>query len=75
MAMADDRQRHLPLPEDRVSPRGRELAFPEAVLLVDPIEPEFKGEVKKLKQSKFFFFKNCANFLKKDTYNVYCVGG
>lgn len=45
MAMADDRQRRLPRPEDRVPPRGRELAFPEAVLLVDPIEPEFKGEV------------------------------
>ncbi|XP_042014710.1 probable rhamnogalacturonate lyase B isoform X1 [Salvia splendens] len=45
MAMSDDRQRRLPRPEDRVPPRGRELAFPEAVLLVDPIEPEFKGEV------------------------------
>lgn len=55
MAMADDRQRHLPLPEDRVPPRGRELAFPEAVLLDDPIEPEFKGEVKK-PQHKLYFF-------------------
>ncbi|KAH6764969.1 Rhamnogalacturonate lyase family protein [Perilla frutescens var. frutescens] len=45
MAMSDDRQRSLPRPEDRVPPRGKELAFPEAVLLVDPIEPEFKGEV------------------------------
>nr|GME00330.1 probable rhamnogalacturonate lyase B [Ipomoea batatas] len=45
MAMADDRQRFLPLPEDRLSPRGKELAYPEAVLLVDPVEPEFKGEV------------------------------
>lgn len=45
MAMADDRQRRLPRPEDRDPPRGRALAFPEAVLLVDPIEPEFKGEV------------------------------
>ncbi|KAG6400414.1 hypothetical protein SASPL_137245 [Salvia splendens] len=45
MAMSDDRQRRLPRPEDHVPPRGRELAFPEAVLLVDPIEPEFKGEV------------------------------
>ncbi|XP_031124651.1 probable rhamnogalacturonate lyase B [Ipomoea triloba] len=45
MAMADDRQRFLPLPEDRLPPRGEELAYPEAVLLVDPVEPEFKGEV------------------------------
>ncbi|XP_057794194.1 uncharacterized protein LOC131010607 isoform X2 [Salvia miltiorrhiza] len=45
MAMSDDRQRRMPRPEDRLPPRGRELAFPEAVLLVDPIEPEFKGEV------------------------------
>lgn len=45
MAMADDRQRPMPLPEDRLPPRGKELAYPEAVLLVDPVEPEFKGEV------------------------------
>lgn len=45
MVMADDRQRLMPLPEDRVPPRGKELAYPEAVLLVDPVEPEFKGEV------------------------------
>ncbi|KAL2529648.1 Rhamnogalacturonan endolyase [Forsythia ovata] len=25
-------------------PRGRELAYPEKVLLFDPVEPEFKGE-------------------------------
>ncbi|KAK4428607.1 putative rhamnogalacturonate lyase A [Sesamum alatum] len=40
-----EKQRRVPLPEDRVPPRGKELAFPEAVLLVDPVEPEFKGEV------------------------------
>lgn len=45
--MADDRQRLMPLPEDRVPPRGKELAYPEAVQLVDPVEPEFKGEVYK----------------------------
>ncbi|XP_019237627.1 PREDICTED: probable rhamnogalacturonate lyase B isoform X3 [Nicotiana attenuata] len=45
MVMADDRQRLMPLPEDRVPPRGKELVYPEAVLLVDPVEPEFKGEV------------------------------
>ncbi|CAI9116111.1 OLC1v1017179C1 [Oldenlandia corymbosa var. corymbosa] len=45
MALSDDRQRYLPLPDDRLAPRGKELAYPEAVLLVDPVEPEFKGEV------------------------------
>ncbi|KAL0324955.1 UNVERIFIED_CONTAM: hypothetical protein Sradi_5064800 [Sesamum radiatum] len=45
VAVTNDRQRRVPLPEDRVPPRGKELAFPEAVLLVDPLEPEFKGEV------------------------------
>ncbi|PON85718.1 Rhamnogalacturonate lyase [Trema orientale] len=45
MAIADNRQRFMPLPDDRLPPRGQELALPEAVLLVNPVEPEFKGEV------------------------------
>ncbi|XP_057434888.1 probable rhamnogalacturonate lyase B isoform X2 [Lotus japonicus] len=45
MAMADNRQRDMPLPDDRVPPKGQPLAYPEAVLLVNPIEPELKGEV------------------------------
>ena len=45
MAMADNRQRYMPLPDDRLPPRGQPLAYPEAVLLVNPIEPELKGEV------------------------------
>ncbi|GAV85399.1 Rhamnogal_lyase domain-containing protein [Cephalotus follicularis] len=45
MAVADNRQRFMPLPEDRLPDRGQPLATPEAVLLVNPIEPEFKGEV------------------------------
>lgn len=45
MAVADKRQRLMPLPDDRKPPRGQALAYPEAVLLVDPIEPDFKGEV------------------------------
>ncbi|KAJ9187004.1 hypothetical protein P3X46_002504 [Hevea brasiliensis] len=45
MAIADDRQRYMPLPNDRLEGRGQVLAYPEAVLLVNPIEPEFKGEV------------------------------
>ncbi|XP_062030221.1 probable rhamnogalacturonate lyase B [Rosa rugosa] len=45
MAIADDRQRYMPLPDDRLPDRSKALDFPEAVLLVNPIEPEFKGEV------------------------------
>ncbi|KAK1385284.1 hypothetical protein POM88_023019 [Heracleum sosnowskyi] len=45
MAIADNRQRYMPLPYDRLPGRGQELAYPEAVLLVDPVEPEFTGEV------------------------------
>ena len=45
MAIADNRQRYMPLPDDRLPDRGQELAVPEAVLLVNPVEPKFKGEV------------------------------
>ncbi|KAH0916620.1 hypothetical protein HID58_031066 [Brassica napus] len=45
MAISDERQRYMPLPDDRIPPRGKPLAYPEAVQLLDPIEPEFKGEV------------------------------
>ncbi|XP_062001223.1 probable rhamnogalacturonate lyase B [Rosa rugosa] len=45
MAMADNRQRYMSLPDDRLPPRGQPLAYPEAVLLVNPIEPDLKGEV------------------------------
>lgn len=45
MANSDDRQRDMPLPDDRLSGRGEVLAYPEAVLLVDPVESRFKGQV------------------------------
>ncbi|TYH12046.1 hypothetical protein ES288_A06G035000v1 [Gossypium darwinii] len=45
MAMADNRQRYMPLPDDRLSGRGQALAYPEAVLLVNPVEHDLKGEV------------------------------
>ncbi|KAL9245587.1 hypothetical protein vseg_019220 [Gypsophila vaccaria] len=45
MVIADNRQREMPVPEDRMKPRGQELEYPEAVLLVDPIDPKLKGEV------------------------------
>ncbi|CAA7387655.1 unnamed protein product [Spirodela intermedia] len=45
MAMADNRQRIMPMPEDRLPPRGRALAYPEAVRLDDPIDSDLRGEV------------------------------
>ncbi|XP_057794198.1 uncharacterized protein LOC131010609 isoform X2 [Salvia miltiorrhiza] len=45
MAIADNRRRFMPLPEDRLPGRGQPLAYPEAVLLINPVEPELKGEV------------------------------
>lgn len=45
MAIADNRKRYMPLPEDRLPNRGQPLAYPEAVLLTNPVEPELKGEV------------------------------
>ncbi|KAL0368865.1 UNVERIFIED_CONTAM: hypothetical protein Scaly_1105400 [Sesamum calycinum] len=45
MAVADNRQRYMPLPDDRLPGRGQPLDYPEAVLLVNPLEPEFTGEV------------------------------
>ncbi|KAI3992970.1 hypothetical protein MKX01_009713 [Papaver californicum] len=43
MAVSDARQRLMPTPEDRKS--GHPLAYPEAVLLTNPIDPLFKGEM------------------------------
>ncbi|KAL8141243.1 hypothetical protein V2J09_007264 [Rumex salicifolius] len=45
MAVADDRQRQMPLPDDRMPPRCQVLAYPEAVLLTNPVEDQLKGEV------------------------------
>ncbi|XP_019053046.1 PREDICTED: probable rhamnogalacturonate lyase B [Nelumbo nucifera] len=43
MAISDWRQRIMPMPEDRKT--GQPLAYPEAVLLTHPINPNLKGEV------------------------------
>lgn len=52
MGIADDKQRKMPLPEDRMHGRCQPLAYPEAVLLVNPVDPELKGEVMKLYSQK-----------------------
>ncbi|XP_073126442.1 uncharacterized protein [Henckelia pumila] len=45
MAVGDSRQRYMPLADNRLPGQGQALAYPEAVRLVDPVEPEFKGEL------------------------------
>ena len=45
MAITDDIQRYMPSAADREEPRAVPLAYKEAVLLVDPKEPQFRGEV------------------------------
>ncbi|KAI3832435.1 hypothetical protein MKX03_020669 [Papaver bracteatum] len=53
-AISKIRQRRMPLPEDREPPRGKLLQFKEASLLVDPVEPELKGQV----DDKYMYAKN-----------------
>ena len=61
MAIADNRQRYMPLPDDRLPSRGQALAYPEAVLLVNPVEPELKGEV--LPCTCFIYNNNLINHI------------
>lgn len=43
MALSDTRQRYMPSYKDRET--GQPLAFPEAVLLTNPMNEDFRGEV------------------------------
>ncbi|KAL0407254.1 UNVERIFIED_CONTAM: hypothetical protein Slati_4039300 [Sesamum latifolium] len=45
MAISDKKQRIMPMPEDLLPGRGKQLIVPESVLLVNPINPDLKGEV------------------------------
>ncbi|XP_073012328.1 uncharacterized protein [Typha latifolia] len=45
MAIADNRQRIMPMPDDRMPGRCQQLAYPEAVLLTNPLNPNLAGEV------------------------------
>ena len=47
MAIADNRQRIMPMPEDREAGRSRRLGYAEAVRLTNPINADLRGEVKK----------------------------
>lgn len=58
MAIADNRQRYMPLPDDRLPGRCQSLAYPEAVQLVNPKIRELTGEV--LIPQKFPHFQKCG---------------
>jgi rhamnogalacturonan endolyase len=45
MAITDVKQRVMPMPEDLLPDRGKQLIVPESVLLVNPVNPDLKGEV------------------------------
>ncbi|KAL5578826.1 hypothetical protein UlMin_011268 [Ulmus minor] len=45
MAITDEKQRIMPVPQDLLPGRGKQLIVPESVLLVNPINPDLKGEV------------------------------
>lgn len=45
MAITDEKQRIMPMPEDLLPGRGKPLIVPESVLLINPINPDLKGEV------------------------------
>ncbi|XP_073314087.1 uncharacterized protein [Primulina huaijiensis] len=45
MAITDDKQRIMPMPEDLLPGRGKQLIVPESVSLVNPMNPDLKGEV------------------------------
>ncbi|KAK3017900.1 hypothetical protein RJ639_005206 [Escallonia herrerae] len=53
MAMSDQRQRIMPMPVDRGT--GEVLDYPEAVLLIHPVNPDLKDEV----DDKYFY--SCDN--------------
>lgn len=46
MALADNKLRLMPSPEDMTDARSEQLAYKEARLLTNPIEPSLKGEVR-----------------------------
>lgn len=54
MAISDTRQGVMPRGEDRDNTRSQTLAFKEAVLMTNPSNPQFRGEVF---SSTFYFLR------------------
>jgi len=59
MALSDTRQRSMPTMRDVKT--GQELAYPEAVLLTKPHNPQFRGEV------------GCTTFFNLISYSLSCM--
>ncbi|CAL0313195.1 unnamed protein product [Lupinus luteus] len=59
MAIANHRQRNMPTKRDRET--GQPLAYPEAVLLTNPSDPKFKGEVDDKYQYSSENIDNCVH--------------
>lgn len=53
MAVSDKIQRTMPMMQDR--DKGKPLAYKEAVLLTNPVDPKMKGEVISISLSTIFF--------------------
>ncbi|XP_042486946.1 uncharacterized protein LOC122067168 [Macadamia integrifolia] len=62
MAVSDQRQRIMPTLADRTN--GQPLAYPEAVKLTNPSNPEFKGEGEDMKLRTNFSL-NCENLQRE----------
>ncbi|XP_042471341.1 uncharacterized protein LOC122053383 isoform X2 [Zingiber officinale] len=85
MAIAGDRQRFMPMPEDRMPNRSQKLAYPEAVLLTNPINNELKAEVddkyqyscedKDIKVHGWICFKPPVGFWQITPSNEFRTGG
>ncbi|CAL9760475.1 unnamed protein product [Musa acuminata subsp. burmannicoides] len=54
----------MPMPDDRMPNRSQKLAYPEAVLLINPVNPDLKGEVS---IKKCFKLDNIVNLSSDST--------
>lgn len=72
MAISDEKQRVMPMPEDLLQNRGKKLIVPESVLLVNPINPHLKGEVT-IKECECVSLSMCSDFrLIKELGHLVC---
>lgn len=45
MQITDEKQKIMPMPEDLLPNRGKQLIVPESVWLVNPVNDDLRGEV------------------------------
>ena len=72
MAIADDRQRLMPAPEDLNSDRSQQLAYAEAHILTNPVEPCLRGEVSFMDFHVSYAWKS-SYLVASVTYMVLCT--